>query len=67
MSLAFSVPLRFGIPTILIGIGIGGVVTHSPLPPPYLRVRIRRFSSVELDDIEQPGKAERVEGSNGKS
>jgi hypothetical protein len=39
----------------------------TPATPPYMRVRIRRFSAVELDDIEQLGKAERVEGSNGKS
>src|SRR5260370_25503245 len=39
----------------------------SPATPPYMRVRIRRFSSVELDTIQQPGKTERVEVSNRKS
>src|SRR5713226_3880574 len=32
-----------------------------------MRVRIRRFSSVELATIQQPGKTERVEVSNRKS
>jgi hypothetical protein len=31
-----------------------------------MRVRIRRFSSVELESVHQPGKTERVEVSNGK-
>src|SRR6266568_2746441 len=38
----------------------------SPATPPDLRVRIRRFSSVELEHIEQPRKTERIEVSNRK-
>jgi hypothetical protein len=48
-------------------IGIGGVVAHSPLPHHLdMRVRIRRFSSVELRRIQQPWNAERVEVSKRK-
>jgi len=38
----------------------------SPAPPPYMRVRIRRFSSVELERIQQPRKTARIEVSNRK-
>src|SRR6266496_3006305 len=38
----------------------------SPATPPYMRVRIRRFSSVELGRIQQPRKTERIEVSNRK-
>ncbi len=38
----------------------------SPATPPYMRVRIRRFSSVELAHG-QPWQTERVKVSNGKS
>src|SRR6266852_5921591 len=33
----------------------------SPATPPYMRVRIRRFSSVELGHVQQPWKTERIE------
>src|SRR5579863_9455838 len=38
----------------------------SPATPPYMRVRIRRFSSVELGHVQQPWKTERIEVSNRK-
>jgi hypothetical protein len=38
----------------------------SPATPPYMRVRIRRFSSVELGHVQQPRKTERVEVCNRK-
>jgi hypothetical protein len=38
----------------------------SPATPPYMRVRIRRFSSVELDGIKQSRKTKRVEVSSRK-
>src|SRR5258708_12341881 len=38
----------------------------SPATPPYMRVRIRRFSSVELEHVQQPRKTERIEVSNRK-
>src|SRR5271169_5607118 len=38
----------------------------SPATPPYMRVRIRRFSSVELKQIQQSRKTERIEVSNRK-
>src|SRR6266436_1502989 len=38
----------------------------SPATPPYMRVRIRRFSLVELEHVQQPWKAERIEVSNRK-
>jgi hypothetical protein len=38
----------------------------SPATPPYVRVRIRRFSSVELEYVQQPRKTERIEVSNRK-
>src|SRR5579864_1028308 len=38
----------------------------SPVTPPYMRVRIRRFSSVERDAFQQSRKTERVEVSNRK-
>src|SRR6266699_7222865 len=38
----------------------------APATPPDMRVRIRRFSSVELEHIEQPRKTERIEVSNRK-
>jgi hypothetical protein len=44
-----------------------GAVAHSPLPHHQdMRVRIRRFSSVELMHIRQPWHPERVEVSNRK-
>jgi hypothetical protein len=45
---------------------LGGRVAPPPLPPPYMRVRIGRFSSVELEHVQQPGKTERVEVSHRK-
>src|SRR5215467_11261012 len=39
----------------------------SPATPPYMRVRIRRFSSIKLANLQQAWKSERVEVSNGKS
>ncbi len=38
----------------------------SPATPPYMRVRIRRFSSVELEYVQQPRKTARIEVSNRK-
>src|SRR5437870_11572117 len=38
----------------------------SPATPPYMGVRIRRFSSVELEYVQQPRKTERIEVSNRK-
>src|SRR5713101_5029077 len=38
----------------------------APATPPDMRVRIRRFSSVELEHIQQPRKTERIEVSNRK-
>jgi len=38
----------------------------SPATPPYMRVRIRRFSSVELEYVPQPRETERIEVSNRK-
>src|ERR1035437_4195806 len=38
----------------------------SPATPPYMRVRIRRFSSVELEYVQQPRKTDRIEVSNRK-
>ena len=35
-----------------------------PATPPYMRVRIRRFSSVELEHGQQPRKTERIEVGN---
>src|SRR5215471_871567 len=32
----------------------------SPATPPYMRVRIRRFSSVQLDAIQKPRQTERL-------
>jgi hypothetical protein len=47
-------------------IGTGESRLSSPTTPPYMRVRIWRFSSVELESVHQPGKTERVKVSNGK-
>ena len=38
----------------------------SPATPPDMRVRIRRFSSVELEYVQQPRKTEHIEVSNRK-
>jgi hypothetical protein len=38
----------------------------SPATPPYMRVRIRRFSSVGLKHTQQPRKTERIEVSHRK-
>src|SRR5439155_22364950 len=37
-----------------------------PATPRYMRVRIRRFSSVELESVQQPRKTARIEVSNRK-
>ena len=39
----------------------------APATPPYMRVRIRRFSSVELEYVQQPRKTARIEVSKRKS
>ena len=45
------------------GIGIGERVTSPPVPPPDLRVRIRRFGRVKLTVSRERGKPERGEES----